>query len=107
MVIKQSCKGNNNVQVAASFLNVDAEVLSSELPLVNNIKIKLDPTATKGSCVVGNTVYMNGTKLPALPKNKRANSVYCVNDKLWVNGYYWTGTKWKRMSKFRFSLMRK
>lgn len=107
MVIKQSCEGSNNIQVGAVLSNVDAEVLSSELPLINNLNIKLDPTKTKGSCVVGNTIYLDGKKLPELPKKKRNSDIICIDNKLWVNGYFWTGTEWKKMSKFRFNLMRK
>jgi hypothetical protein len=104
MVIKQTSKGNNNIQVGGVFTSDGIDFKELKLPFGN---IEFDPSKTKGSCIVGNDIYLDGIKLPALPKKTRNKNVECVNSKLWVNGYFWTGTKWKRMSKLRFRLMRK
>lgn len=104
MVIKQTSKGNNNIQVGGVFTSDDIDFKELKLPFVN---IEFDPSKIKGSCIVGNDIYLDRIKLPTLPKNMSNKNVECVNSKLWVNGYFWTGTEWKRMSKLRFRLMRK
>lgn len=44
--------------------------------------------------VQGNDVYFKGVQLPPCPA--RTKTVSIVNDKIYIGGYEWTGTKWKR-----------
>lgn len=46
--------------------------------------------------VRGNKVFLNGKLLPCIPSCRNVTSVSQVNDHIYVNGYEWTGTKWKR-----------
>ena len=101
MAIKRICKGNNNIQVSGNLT-----ILEPGKNVTTNISI-MDVDATKHcSCISSKEIWLNGEKLPMPPKGN-AQNVEVVNNHIWVNGYYWTGIEWKRMSKFKFKIMRK
>lgn len=42
-------------------------------------------------------LYFQGEKLPPCPGNN--NNITVINDKIYVGGYEWTGTQWKRTAR--------
>lgn len=44
--------------------------------------------------VQGNDVHFKGTQLPPCPA--KTKTVTIINDKIYIGGYEWTGTQWKR-----------
>lgn len=47
--------------------------------------------------VQGDTVYFKGEQLPPCPG--KSNNITVINDKIYVGGYEWTGTTWKRTAR--------
>lgn len=120
MVIKQTSKGNNNVQVGGSIVQGDSVILKEFeeklkegkfeviLPEIEIPEVTMDPKHIVSTCVINNEVWFNGEQLPPPPKSKfRGTAVEIVNKHIWVSGWYWNGEKWIKMSKLRFKLMRK
>lgn len=49
---------------------------------------------------IGKSVWINGIKLPPVPGNKRRRyNQTVIGQKIYINGYEWVGTKWKRTLK--------
>ena len=54
---------------------------------------------SEGVHVVGKKVFMNGKLLPPVPYKGKNHSVTTIDNNVYIDGYEWTGTKWKRTLK--------
>lgn len=50
----------------------------------------------QSTVISGDEIYIDGEKLPPLPKKRPINSVTQCGGRLYVNGYEWNRGKWRR-----------
>ena len=49
-----------------------------------------------GVMIINNEVYIDGNKVPDMPKSKCGANVTTIGSKVYVNGYEYKNGKWKR-----------
>lgn len=60
---------------------------------------KIHKNTSKFISQINNDIYIDGKLTPSVPGMKNSSRVVNINGKVYVNGYEWTGTNWKRSLK--------
>lgn len=46
------------------------------------------------TCITDNRIVINGVSIPPCPSDSKCITV--INDRVYIDGYEWTGKRWKR-----------